>query len=212
VLWTIAIILKANEVNLFVSSELIFLVPFTELLDKPHKIEFSSFIIRGLIYSIKLLCTCRYWEVQVTVSLYICEMCVPVKAIQLVKETLQMLCSVRPDDKRFRHHNCAGFSSILHSPYRPYTWQLYLVVSTDNDIYPLLVFISFWYLLPFVVLVFTYSFFVLACYLLTLSHFAALYSAILPGVSPLCTWDIYHVSSLGFDFPLLLVCIRLSLY
>ena len=64
---------------------------------------------------------------------------------------------------------------------------------------------SFYYLLLFVVLGFTYLFFVLVFYLLPLAFVAALYSTTECGVSWLCTWYFYRAIVLGYDFPLPIV-------
>ena len=59
---------------------------------------------------------------------------------------------------------------------------------------------------------FTNLFFVLVFYLLPLSLVTALYSTIESSVSQLCTQYFSHALALGYEFPLLLFCFRLSVY
>jgi len=65
-------------------------------------------------------------------------------------------------------------------------------------------FVLFCYLLHFVVIVFTYLFFVLVFYLHPLSLVPAPYSTTESDLSRLCSWYFYHAIALVYDFPVLL--------
>jgi len=85
---------------------------------------------------------------------------------------------------------------------------IYHGVALDDEFYSLLLFSL--YLLPVVVLTFTHLLFVLVVYLLSILPVPAHYTTIQPGVSRHVTWHFYHAIELGYDFPLLLFCVRLK--
>jgi hypothetical protein len=73
-------------------------------------------------------------------------------------------------------------------------------------------FVLFCYLLHFVVIVFTYLFFVLVFYLPPLSLVPAPYSTTESDLSWLCSWYFYYAIALVYDFPPYCFCFRSSVY
>jgi hypothetical protein len=138
-----------------------------------------------------MLCTCRCPEgLCDRLSTYLHgEMYVSVKAIKLVKNTLQLLCSVRSNNKIFVTKTLPGFPLFFirhNGPARgKYTLQYQLTMIFSPSSFFILIFITT------CCDVYTYLFFsssVLVIFLLPHSSVPALYSSIQSGVSPLCTW------------------------